>query len=482
MKKVCKIGLVAVLMMSMCLGAAACTWEEDEGEKKGDYVETDHLAQLTGSETQVNVLYTPSMGLGAGYADQLIPKRETILTNDRVQNGYNEVAQYFVTKALYNYNVETNKVRLNYIDWGWDTSLAQKMTTAFLDWQNGRRADPDVIIGESQMRSYAEQGLLQAFPQELEDWVRENMVEAAYKDLELEDKDGDGKGEIYGCSMDASPQVLLWNKTLLRQCDFDETFVQNGPKTWQEWIDAEEKIATTKGFRKEPGGIYSGENTGGLIRLYPFIEQAGGKIKKDDGTPDFNNNGTKAALELVRELSSCNLTEYVVTPQDENEYYFAFGERSDIVYATGASYQAGIWVDSGNKIEDLGYCRLPVRNASDTPTTNLIAATYLAVPNWNTTNAEKAFEVIKSHFVDSVQDVVIERDFKTTNRKGMEEKVKGKTQELAYDIISHDKIVYMPSFRTADTMGKLSIAQNKAALYDTYGTTAIDALLAEAMK
>lgn len=480
MKRIWRSCLVTVLALGLALGVCACNWEGGEGE--GGFEDDSYLAQLTGNETEVKVLYASAMGLGAGYADQLIPRREAVLTPDRVANGYNEVAQYFVTRALYNYNVDHNAVRLNYLDWGWDSDLAQKMTAGFLAWKNGgQRSEPDVVIGESQMRSYAEQGLLQAYPQELEDWVRENMLPAAYQDMELEDTDGDGKGEIYGCSMDASPQVLLWNKSILRQCGFDEDFVQNGPKTWAEWKEAETQVRTAKGVRKSGGGIYSGNNTGGILRVYPFIEQAGGKIKNTDGTPDFDNAGTRAALQLARDLSSQNLTEYYVAPTLEVDFYESF-RKGQIAFVTGASYQVGSWLDFGNDSDNIGWCRLPVQESGDDNLTNLIGAIYLSVPNWNTTNADKAFEVIKSHFTEEVQTVVAERDFKTANRKGMENKVQGKYQEMAYDILSKDTIVYLPSFDSANTIKKLTAALNQAALYQTYGNKTIEQILQEAAK
>lgn len=475
-------GLFALLLaFGIVFGVTACNWEG--GEEQGGFEDESYLAQLTGNETEVKILYASAMGLGAGYADQLIPKREAVLTPDRAENGYNEVAQYFITRALYNYNVDENQVRLNYLDWGWDNDLAQKMTAAFLAWDNGngQRSEPDVIIGESQMRSYAEQGLLQPYPQELEDWVRENMLPAAYQDMELEDTDGDGKGEIYGCAMDASPQVLLWNKTLLRQCGFDEEFIENGPATWDEWIAAEEQVLTAKGVRKSGGGLYAGDNTGGILRVYPFIEQAGGKIKNEDGSPDFDNAGVEAAFQLVRDLSEQNTTEYSVVPVVEVDYYEDF-RKGKIAFVTGGSYEVGSWIDFGNSLGDIGWCRIPVQNEGDAALTNTIGSIYLSVPNWNTDNAEKAFEVIKSHFVDEVQSVVAERDFKTTNRKGMEDAVKGKIQEVAYNILSNDEIVYLPSFTTTDTISKLTQALNKAALYKTYGNQTIAQILAEAAK
>ena len=481
MKRYRKGILAGLLVLSLAFGATACQWEG--GVNQGGFEDESYLAQLTGSETEVKVLYASAMGLGAGYADQLIPQREAVLTPDRAKNGYNEVAQYFVTRALYNYNVDENQVRLNYLDWGWDNDLAQKMTAAFLAWDNGsgQRSEPDVIIGESQMRSYAEQGLLQAYPQDLEDWVRENMLPAAYQDMELEDTDGDGKGEIYGCAMDASPQVLLWNKSILKQCGFDDEFIENGPSTWEEWIAAEEQVLTAKGVRKSGGGLYAGDNTGGILRVYPFIEQAGGKIKNEDGSANFDNAGVEDAFQLVRDLSKKNTTEYAVVPVAEVDYYEDF-RKGKIAFVTGGAYEVGSWIDFGNDLENIGWGRLPVQSEGDPSLTNLIGAIYLSVPNWNTNNAEKAFAVIKSHFVDEVQSVVAERDFKTTNRKGMEEKVSGKIQQTAYDILCNDKIVYLPSFDTADTLSKLTKALNKAALYNTYGNQTIAEILAEAVK
>lgn len=475
LKKALAVLLGALLVFS----AAACFG----GEEEGDFVDDEYLATLDGAETEVSMLYVSGMGIGAGYADELIPAVAARMTNEDVENGYNDVAQYFVTKAAYNYNVDNNDIRLRFLDWGWEDELAQRMTAAYASWNAGTRPQADVVVGEIQMLSYARQGGLVKFPQELEDWVRANMLPSSYAYLELEDDDGDGLGEIYGCAPDASPQVLLWNKTILRACGVDEEIVQNGPSTWQEWLDVCEQVGSTRGYYA--GGVYCGANDGGVIRAYPFVAQTGATLQDADGDPYFDSEGAETALSFIRDLSETNVSEVIVSGANEDEYHTYFYQQKT-AFMTGPSYQIGIWQDTGNDIENLGWCALPTPSADSGALTNLIGAFYLAVPNWNTDKQEEAFAVIKSYFSEEVQRVIGERDFKPVNNRNVaaEDWYSEKDQYFAYEIMANDEIVYMPGWDSNQTSiwAAFQNALLQAGLYRTYGSSSIADILAEAQR
>lgn len=467
--------LCSFLAAFFAVAGGACSFSTEEG----GFVDEDYIASLSGDETVVNMLYASAMGIGQGYADVLLPKYASTLTQNRIENEYNGVAQYFVTREAYNQNVDVNNIRLNFVDWGWDDTLAQKMTAAYTAWNTSNtRSSVDVVLGESQMRTYMEQGGLIKFPQELEDWVRENMLEVSYKDMTMPDDDNDGKEEIYGCAIDAAPQILIWNKTILRDCGIDEKIVENGVGTWAEWLDVCEQIGSVRGYA--PGGIYGGDNLGGAMRAYPFVRQAGGVLRNANGEPDFTNQGTIDAMNLVRDLSSQNITEYYMGAATEVEYYTYFN-NSKIAYITAASYQIGSWIDAGNDGDVLGWCPLPVQNEGDEAMTNLICALYLSVPSWNVNNQEAAFKVIKSYLDEDVQTIIGKCDFKPVNniKVAAQDWYKEQTQYFAYEILEESEIVYMPNFKASEWECFYQ-ALLKSALYNTYGSNSVADILKQA--
>ena len=473
-KKLLSVLVSGALAVSLAGAFAACDFSE---ETQGDFVDDGYIAALSGDETVVNMLYASAMGIGQGYADQLLPKYASTLTENRVENEFNGVAQYFVTREAYNQNVDENNIRLNFVDWGWDDNLFQKMTAAYAAWDNGNgtRSSVDVILGENQMRTYMLNGGLVQFPQELEDWVRENMLPTSYQDMTMADNDGDGKEEIYGCAVDAAPQVLIWNKNILRECGVDEDIVENGVETWDEWMEVCELIGSKRGYA--PGGVYGGANLGGAMRAYPFIAQAGGSLRDSNGDPHFTDQGTVDAMTYIRQISEQNISEYYVGANTEVEYYTYFN-NSRIAYVTAASYQIGSWVDAGNDIDNIGWCPLPVQNEGDEQTTNLICALYLAVPSWNQDKQDEAFKVIKSYLDEDVQTVIGQRDFKPVNNMKVAEQdwYKEQTQYFAYEIMRTGNIVYMPDFTTTE-WECFNQALLQTVLYDSYGDRSIADIL-----
>lgn len=469
MGKRAKAVFIAALLL-MVIPAAGC-FNSGVGKDGGSYIDDDYLAALDGSETEVTVLSSSAHSIGAGYADQIIPSYAAKLTQERAEKGYNEISQYFVTKEAYNYNADNNHIRLRYVDWGWDEPLVQKMTAAIMAWNSGIRSAPDVVIGETQLKSYALQGHLQRFPDELEQWIRENMLSSSYKFMELSAAESpDGKAGIFGVAYDAAPQILIWDKSVLRDCGISEAVTENGVETWQEWLNVCKAVGSKKGYIA--GGIYAGDNTGGAIRTYPFIQMAGGTLQNSDGSPNLNNAGATAALEFVREQSKTNLTENYLGAQSEQEYYSYFGKKMG--YATAGSYQLGVWSDAGRDLANLGRCRLPVYASGDKGTTTLIASTYLAVPSW-TDKAGDAFKVIKSYCSEQVQTVLGRRAFKPVNnvKVGEADWYKTNLQYFAYQIMKNDNIAYLPAFLSNGTSiwTEFNRALVKAALHKSYPNT-----------
>ncbi len=250
-----KTGLFSLLAVLLCLfTVSACA----PGPGSGDKLENEvNITPVTGSEAVVRVVMENGMIAGAGYSDDVLRnKAESLTTTTKMSGG---LFQYRSTQALHNYNVTHNNIRLRFLDWGWDETLAQKLTTTFE--ANDSSIGADVVVGETQMPKYMEEGKLEPFPAELEAFVRKNILPHGYKAMTM--KDENGTERIYGVAAAPSITVLVWNKAVLRNAGVDDKFVENGPATWSEWLEICKKL---DGARKKAGGVYCGPNTGAYIR------------------------------------------------------------------------------------------------------------------------------------------------------------------------------------------------------------------------
>jgi multiple sugar transport system substrate-binding protein len=104
-------------------------------------------------------------------------------------------------------------------------------------------------------------------------------------------------GEISGVVFTLSLLTLFHNTELLQKAGFSEA-----PKTWDE-LKAAAKETTRDGQfgwvlnYGEPAGI------GGTASYWMcFLQQAGGKLYNDDGSPGFNTDAGRAALQMMMDL------------------------------------------------------------------------------------------------------------------------------------------------------------------------------------
>ena len=124
------------------------------------------------------------------------------------------------TKLLRDY-IKSQGYALDSLSWGWGDQLTQKMLAAFLSQQG-----PDIMFGESQMRTFASQGYFSPYPEDLQAWIVENVSPLAYKDMMLD-------GKIYGATLDPSISLLVWNKDIVKRAGLDEN---KAPETMDEWF------------------------------------------------------------------------------------------------------------------------------------------------------------------------------------------------------------------------------------------------------
>ena len=428
MKKLLTLALAAVL----AFGLFACGTTNDSSSV--DFDDGTPIEDLRGNERVVRILCDDSLNIGAGYSDVVLKNRSAILSKSDL--GDVGKTSYRFTKAVHNYNVVNNGIRLNYLDWGWDYELTQKLTNAFMS--GGKGESPEVILGESQMIGYMEQGLLKPFPDELAAFVREKMLPATYKALEKD-------GKIYGVAANPSCLQLIYNKAVLRACGVSETIIENGVSTWDEFISVCQTVKANGKGRYYAGGIYSGSSTGGYMRIAPFMIQAGGGYTDADGKPYFDSEGNVRALEMLRQIGACNPTGGLSSSSEAtmiNQF-----TRARYAFMVDGSWRVKMSNETGL---DVGYCKLPSPDG-ETDVTLAVGLGYLAVPNY-VSDPTDAFAVIKSYISDEAQSVLADADLRPVARLDIgsaeDYKDRAPTQYEAFNILKNSQLYILPSFGT----------------------------------
>lgn len=390
------LSVLAVLLSVLLL--AACAPGTNTGEKLEGEVD---ITPITGNEAVVRVVMENGMIAGAGYSDDVLRNAsESLTTTTKMFGG---LFQYRITQALHNYNVENNNIRLQFLDWGWDDTLAQKLTTTFE--ANDPSIGADIVVGETQMPKYMEEGKLEPFPEDLEAFIRENILPHGYKAMTM--AGADGEEHIYGVAAVPSITVLVWNKTILRNAGVSEEFVENGPSTWSEWIQICE---TLDADRKKAGGVYCGPNTGAYIRNGALMYMNGGAFEDASGAATIETEANEKYFEFLRTMAGYNIDKSL-TVASEDMYYKTFN-NGRIAFLVDGSWRIAQAKEEGNI--DVGYCALPVpdgewlsSSASETTFNNsmVVGAAYLCVPTYST-NKENAFKVIRSYISKEVQETI----------------------------------------------------------------------------
>lgn len=460
MKKLLTLALAAVL----AFGLFACGTTNDSSSV--DFDDGTPIEDLRGNERVVRILCDDSLNIGAGYSDVVLKNRSAILSKS--DSGDVGKTSYRFTKAVHNYNVVNNGIRLNYLDWGWDYELTQKLTNAFMS--GGKGESPEVILGESQMIGYMEQGLLKPFPDEFAAFVREKMLPATYKALEKD-------GKIYGVAANPSCLQLIYNKAVLRACGVSETVIENGVSTWDEFISVCQTVKANGKGRYYAGGIYSGSSTGGYMRIAPFMIQAGGGYTDADGKPYFDSEGNVRALEMLRRIGACNPTGGLSSSSEAtmiNQF-----TRGRYAFMVDGSWRVKMSNETGL---DVGYCKLPSPDG-ETDVTLAVGLGYLAVPNY-VSDPTDAFAVIKSYISDEAQSVLADADLRPVARLDIgsaeDYKDRAPTQYEAFNILKNSQLYILPSFGTNEA--KIWQAFGEALVKTTTTNESILSLLTAAQR
>ena len=366
MKKILRSVLLIALAVCFAVPVAACNPPAENSGTKTLQVYIDGQTCLVGFDDIDQAIQEAEANLADGYMD------DTPHNRAKIEN----------TKLLRDY-IKSQGYALDSLSWGWGDQLTQKMLAAFLSQQG-----PDIMFGESQMQTFASQGYLSPYPEDLQAWIVENVSPLAYKDMMLD-------GKIYGVTLDPSISLLVWNKDIVKRAGLDEN---KAPETMDEWFANMKAISDNETLRNEKifaGGWYAGPNTGGYLRTGAVMRICGGSFKGDDGAPRVNTAENLVAFEYLNKMASYNFDGVVNAPSES--YFFSAFDTGNLAYMID-----GMWTLNNLKALGLncGYALLPTYNGNSA--NMLIGAGYMSVPEYSE-NKEEAFALIKFMLEEAFQ-------------------------------------------------------------------------------
>lgn len=101
----------------------------------------------------------------------------------------------------------------------------------------------------------------------------------------------DSKGRIYGVPMDAGPVGMFYRTDL-----FEKAGIETPPVTWEEWLEAGEKLAA-KGMY-----LHRATSTGDPEFVRMVLQQQGGSLFDEEGNPTIDTPEMRRTLELQTKL------------------------------------------------------------------------------------------------------------------------------------------------------------------------------------
>jgi multiple sugar transport system substrate-binding protein len=330
------------------------------------------------------VLYDQAINAGVGNADDVI---------DNLKDSIDSASS--VMQTAYNHTVILNDAMhdlgfdLVYDDWGWAESLMQKQTLAFLA-EDGA----DIMIGETQMPGFAKQGLLKPFPESLANYIRENLLPAAYKPMEID-------GQIYGVATQPSVSLLVYNQAIIDEVFGDE---YTPPLTWEDWLSDMEAVAAKSYI---PGGVYAGPNAGGYLRFGVMQFQAGGGFVNSANEPAINTPENKIALQFLRDMADLN-PRGMLTSSSASSMTDQF-LNGNMAYFVDGSYNpttCHVYPALGEGGCTVAPLPLPSQDAEDSFIT--IGASFLSVPEYiDDDKVEAAFKYIETAISEDAQTPIL---------------------------------------------------------------------------
>lgn len=364
--------------------------------------------------TTITVLNEGAVGIGVGVLGDLLEKKKQQTIADETLNpriteeDYNYTPGQPVQKAgvfpyyyqsIMNEKLQSKNITVKTEDWGWGEPLIQKQTAGFL-----AKNMPDIIVGETQMPGFAQQGLLEPFPDDMAQEIRDNVAPAAWKPMEYD-------GKIYGFASQPGVSSLFWNKELVKEAGLDP---DKAPATWDELLANVQKVTEAGKGKFYGGGVYAGPNAGGYLRYGTLLVINGGGFADDQGQPVFNSDANVETVQFLKELNA-NHPAGLMANTNEGTYFDAF-KKGQIAYLIDGPWRA---IESSQIGIEYGMSQIPL--SSNGKAGNItIGAAFHAVPK-DAKNKEAAFEYIRTMYSEEIQQLIADTGVRSPVLKSIAE-------------------------------------------------------------
>lgn len=346
-------------------------------------VPTDFARADSSTGVKLTVLTDGTDALdGVGDASQQIAAEEKLIREGKasLENGISQVGY----NAYLNSVMKKDGIDLYLENWGWAVPLIQKEDASFVAQQG-----PDVIDGETQSPGYAAKGVLVPFPDWLANYIRKNVVPAAWQPMEY-------KGKIYGVADQPGVSILYWNKLLFKKAGLNPNV---GPKTWAQWVEMVKKISEAGHGKFWGGGLFAGPSIGMELRNGALLKEAGGTYVTNGVQPNFTNKGMVALLTMIRQMYPYN-SPGLELATGEGPWFGAW-DKNQLGFVVD-----GPWQYSGSVAShlDIGYSALPASPYGNQGNMT-IGASFQSVPVY-AKNKAAAFKYIAAVVSPGYQDLV----------------------------------------------------------------------------
>ena len=362
MKKMLAVLLAVLMVLSM----VACS---NGGEKEAE-----------GSDGKIK-LVVPKIG----YTDEQIKNAQKTREEDSKEMGkempFSE--EYRVSTMLMERVKEKYpEYDVSWEDWGWAESLDQKQRSSIT-----AGTQVDILVGETFMPTYANEGVLEPLPQDIIDMCNPSLL--------LYGTDG----KAYGVADKSSVFMLFWNKDLVAQAGLDP---EVAPKTWDEFAEMSAKVTAAGNGEFYGGGIPSFPHAGGALRATPFFRMNGTDFATSDGQSNLNDPALQEVLQYVRDMDA-NFPKGLANATDEGPLWKAFEKDRTLAYVINGSWQA---VNSDRLEMNWGVAPLPTKDGKTAG--NCLVGSVIMGVNAKSEHKEEAFNILRLCLEEERQKIWVE--------------------------------------------------------------------------
>ncbi len=266
----------------------------------------------------------------------------------------------FTQRLVNGFKDKYSNIKLQFIEDGWGDALFQAQQLYIRDYNAGGQMAVDIMIGETYMGYFAENGVFA----ELDAEKFSDVIEGACADVTVD-------GKLYGVPMCTGIMGLQYNTDILSEVGIpEEDWV---PSTWAELL---ENCKTVSEYAEANGKDYGGiimNNVAGMscaFRAEPFMRAAGGDIVDDAGNLSINSAANLEAFEYLRNLAQYAYGDSLTCDSEDTlQYYFTNKNY-------GAYMIEGQW-PMASAPENIKSAPLPTKNADGTGTGNIYCGNVL---------------------------------------------------------------------------------------------------------